>query len=691
MRSRGGGRIEVLDEPCGLRHAQAVMWGRTQLAILSSLCGLCACQPGATTAELVRPDAPTANDVVADTVPCRDRGSYAEPLIVDWSSSGRLDLEFAMKRGVAVVAYDCQSLRLLNGCSLPASYAFAGVTVKEEVIQLANADEISANLPLSGVKLAAGMDARSSLDLALVMVGKRSTALRQADKTMLEGECEGATHYVRAATMGAFAMARGSRGEVKAAADLFGAEVKAGSQAQRSAKTMDGDRGSCAQSQPEDTAPPPGCGASLRLELVPIAAKPAQGQKKDAEGKGKAEGDGAEGQVATGCPAGMTQVGGKCVDGGAELALCDDRDRGACRRLCKRGSAYGCLKLGEGLMWRKGKREEGLKQLRRACDLGNEDGCARVAAHLKYSKDEKEQEAGVALAKASCKRGGAASCTHLAYAALTYRPAGEADPEEEAAFHRYAQRACDLGDQSMCSARARRLVEKPETEAEGFALYRRACEAGDKHTCQSWGWELRKRNDGPGYVEAYSLGCKHGGLWMCGEAALPKDGLSIEDVERSDGAQRALARRGCFEGDDTYACRVLVQRGKKEDWGKAARHGCHIAWAKDDIAYLCGRAADHAAKRARTLDVERCEDGNTEACHRSATRFYARACEAGEDMACMRLRYRDGVQYRRLVMVKCEDQRFTDEKWCERAKEEGMKVRPKKPLQKRPAPPKPSR
>lgn len=66
----------------------------------------------------------------------------------------------------APTADSCKRLKLLNGCSLDAAHAFVGVTVKEETIQLTTADEVQANLPLSGIELAAGMDASSSLDLA---------------------------------------------------------------------------------------------------------------------------------------------------------------------------------------------------------------------------------------------------------------------------------------------------------------------------------------------------------------------------------------------------------------------------------------------------------------------------------------------------------------------------------------------
>lgn len=160
-----------------------------------------ACAPGAA-GSAVRPNDPTAAQAVGESCPIVV--DYGQPLVVDCKPHQRANLEEAMNAGVAVVAYDCHSLRLLSDC-LDGSYGTLGVSRKEEVIELENADEIKANLPTFGGKLAidfkAEMQRGSALNLAMIMVGKKRTTVSSAERGQLRGTCDGATHFVRGAFM----------------------------------------------------------------------------------------------------------------------------------------------------------------------------------------------------------------------------------------------------------------------------------------------------------------------------------------------------------------------------------------------------------------------------------------------------------------------------------------------------------
>lgn len=103
-----------------MAHARAVVLSLAAVFVAS--CG------GRNAGDAVRPAAPTAREALGEDVACRAVGASAEPLIVDWKSNERTDLEVAMKEGVAVVAYDCKTLRLVKGCSVHGEYAFAGVS-----------------------------------------------------------------------------------------------------------------------------------------------------------------------------------------------------------------------------------------------------------------------------------------------------------------------------------------------------------------------------------------------------------------------------------------------------------------------------------------------------------------------------------------------------------------------------------
>lgn len=93
--------------------------------------------------EKLRPNDHTAASATANaTAKTCERGpKYAKPLMVDLDPDTRVALEAAMKRGVAVVSYDCASIRVLPTCKLPeAVYEYAGTSRKEQVLQIKNAD-----------------------------------------------------------------------------------------------------------------------------------------------------------------------------------------------------------------------------------------------------------------------------------------------------------------------------------------------------------------------------------------------------------------------------------------------------------------------------------------------------------------------------------------------------------------------
>jgi hypothetical protein len=81
---------------------------------------------------------PIAEVRLGDTIIARP----GEPLLVDCTPDTRGDLEVAMRRGLLVVQYDCKTIRVLNDCYVEGQYDFSGMTTKEQVVRLADADEI---------------------------------------------------------------------------------------------------------------------------------------------------------------------------------------------------------------------------------------------------------------------------------------------------------------------------------------------------------------------------------------------------------------------------------------------------------------------------------------------------------------------------------------------------------------------
>ena len=75
--------------------------------------------------------------------------------------------------------------------------------------------------------------------------GWRTTSRSVTAKDELSGACEGATHFVRSANVGAFAVASGTRGQLKTAGELFGLGASAASKSEKRSVRRDGDIQAC--------------------------------------------------------------------------------------------------------------------------------------------------------------------------------------------------------------------------------------------------------------------------------------------------------------------------------------------------------------------------------------------------------------------------------------------------------------
>ena len=146
------------------------------------------------------------------------------------------------------------------------------VSRKTESVQLANTDEVRANLPFSGARLVdMGYGMQKAIDVGYVMVGKRTTTLRAASADELTGKCAGATHFVRGAYGGAFAVSTGTLGQTRSAVNLLGAGVSAESVSAKQVDRRDGDPAACKSASLDAVRPPDECTSLLRLELVSLS------------------------------------------------------------------------------------------------------------------------------------------------------------------------------------------------------------------------------------------------------------------------------------------------------------------------------------------------------------------------------------------------------------------------------------
>lgn len=417
------------------------------------------------------------------------------PLVVDWKPEERTDLEIAMRHSLAVVEYTCGSIRVLSDCKADGEYGFNAVTIKQQAIQLRSGDELRANLPRSGVLLGAKLEAElkrgASLEIGMAMIGRYRTTRGNLPRATLKGECKGATHFVRGATLGAFAMQVSADATAHSVAEIFDGGVRAGSSSSRSERSSDGVLAECDASSPEDKSPPKRCAALLRLELValadvasePSSAAPASLGAEDAE-----------------CPDGMVMRSGKCTRAGARDArTCRVHDVTDCSAQCQAGSAKSCALLAWD--YREGMKvsADGARALElyaRGCALGLPEACAEAGEIYWTGKGGVPEDPARAadIFSRSCEQEVSTACWALHFFYESGQGGLAKDPKRSDELKRRAfglyDRDCKAGDLEACNrqgvALANGWIERRDAKR-AAELFQRACDGGDPNGCRNLG------------------------------------------------------------------------------------------------------------------------------------------------------------------------------------------------------------
>lgn len=491
--------------------------------LFPSLATLVGCGAGSA----LRPEQPTAADATGRSTVAAVEGP-SSPLIVDWKAEQRADLEEVIHDGIAVVSWDKQGLRLLKRCHVAGDYGYLPVSVKKDVVRLETADDVQASLPLGGLgiagKIGGGFSSGTTLDIALAMVGKRRTTWNDVTQDELTGKCDGATHYVRAILVGAFAMKTGSRAKAAAAAEIFGAGTSGESSSSKDVATSDGKLDACEGTTGNEETPPAHCQAILRLELEPIAkagTSPTKQPEKPGQNPPTVKPD-----VTEGCADGFVFSGGACKKARPDLAhACAPDDGPDCEAQCEKGDATSCDRLGA--LVSAGKHgaadpKKALTLFEKACDGGYADGCTNLGVSLLIGGSPDPARAAAVLEKA-CQSGSARACGIAGELAMNDSP--PATPEEPDA-------PVDEGSMPGGSPGKPSFVQK-----------------GSANVPTSGG----PIKDAKKALRFMVKGCEGGNMISCTNAGFLYAGGGGASVPRDDKKALTYGRRACFGGNAT-AC-----------------------------------------------------------------------------------------------------------------------------------------
>lgn len=414
-----------------------------------------------------------------------------------------------MRRGVAVVAYRGGKLELLRDCRIDGSYGFLGMTTKEQVLRMEDADEIRANLPTTATalvgKIGASVEQGTTLDVALVMVGVKSTTWHQATARDLRGDCARASHFVRAATVGAFAMQTGSRGRAAAVAEIFGIGGGASGASTKHVRSQDGALDACRQARPDSDTAPAQCGALLKLRLTPIGYKAKLVEKANASAQVLADNP---------CPAPLVHIDGKCASPTrAKGPACKFGDGAACESACRVGDAHACGQLGVMFALGRGVPRDARRArtvLEIACRGGSAAACTQLGLLIAVGGPRMLGESAKAFA-AGCDGGNGEGCGRLGNLFLTGDGVAH-DPHKAAIL---LDRGCRGGFRDACSdLGVLYLGGSALRPNQGLSarLFKLACDGKNPSGCGNLGTMLEfgygVRPDKRRAVSYYALACK---------------------------------------------------------------------------------------------------------------------------------------------------------------------------------------
>jgi hypothetical protein len=142
-----------------------------------------------------------------DQTKCRAAASPTKPLVVEWPSTARGELEALVeeKKTVAVVRYEGCTMSVLAGCTAPGAVKYVPYrNTKKDRLRITNADDLYASLPVGAAKLEGKLASSGELDVDMTLVGEYEADVDTAPEHLQGGaQCAGATHIVRAARVGA--------------------------------------------------------------------------------------------------------------------------------------------------------------------------------------------------------------------------------------------------------------------------------------------------------------------------------------------------------------------------------------------------------------------------------------------------------------------------------------------------------
>ncbi len=202
---------------------------------------------------------------------CSVKKSAEHPLVVEWPSADRATLEAKAQSGLVAVRYVGCEMEVLHRCKLPGKYGYTSITPKHDTVTIRDTDELYASMPVGAAKLEGALAQSGQLNVSMTIVGRYDADHTDFTSEVLDSDdCARATHVVSGMTTGAFELSTGADASVGGGVSVAGIGGGAKSTSKRETLERDGHEEKCEGGSGTAGQPPDGCGAVLRLDVLPL-------------------------------------------------------------------------------------------------------------------------------------------------------------------------------------------------------------------------------------------------------------------------------------------------------------------------------------------------------------------------------------------------------------------------------------
>lgn len=201
---------------------------------------------------------------------------HLRPFIVEWDATDASSFQSHAANDLVVVKYEGCSLKVLGECKNDSVRGEQGAYLPPvwtsgslETIDISNEGELYAKLPLGQATLGARVQGGEAFHMEYYVAGTSQATRDSVYRAEIQENpgCEGATHFVYAYNLGAFALGSKQNLDTQANASMFGFGGGGGTSSKRSAEKKGGDLATC---KSEEATEVMGCKAPIRLTLREI-------------------------------------------------------------------------------------------------------------------------------------------------------------------------------------------------------------------------------------------------------------------------------------------------------------------------------------------------------------------------------------------------------------------------------------